>query len=50
MVKGAKHPHAAMLFIDFILSTEAQRMMQAAEYFPSRPDVRPAGIAQEDSE
>ena len=42
VVKGAKHPHAAMLFVDFILSTQAQRMMQAAEYFPSRPDVGPA--------
>jgi len=42
VVKGAKHPHAAMLFIDFILSREAQQMMQAAEYFPARPDVGPA--------
>jgi len=31
-----------MLFVDFILSTEAQRMMQAAEYFPSNPKVDPA--------
>src|SRR5262249_47099235 len=42
VVKGVKHPHAAMLFVDFILSTEAQRMMQAAEYFPSNPNVEPA--------
>jgi ABC-type Fe3+ transport system substrate-binding protein len=42
VVKGAKHPHAAMLFVDFILSTEAQQMMQAAEYFPSNPNVDPA--------
>lgn len=42
LLKGAKHPHAAMLFIDFILSVEAQRMMQAAEYFPSNPNVSPA--------
>jgi len=42
VVKGVKHPHSAMLFIDFILSTEAQRMMQAAEYFPSNPNVEPA--------
>jgi iron(III) transport system substrate-binding protein len=42
VLKGAKHPHAAMLFVDYILSTEAQRMMQAAEYFPSNPNVDPA--------
>jgi ABC-type Fe3+ transport system substrate-binding protein len=42
VIKGAKHPHAAMLFIDFLLSTQAQRMMQAAEYFPSNPTVDPA--------
>jgi iron(III) transport system substrate-binding protein len=42
ILKGTKHPHAAMLFVDFILSTEAQRMMQAAEYFPSNPKVDPA--------
>jgi ABC-type Fe3+ transport system substrate-binding protein len=39
VLKGARHPHAAMLFVDFILSTEAQRLMQAAEYFPSNPNV-----------
>jgi len=42
VLKGTKHPHAAMLFVDFILSTQAQRMMQAAEYFPSNPNVDPA--------
>lgn len=30
-----------MLFVDFILSSEAQRMMQEAEYFPSNRDVEP---------
>jgi ABC-type Fe3+ transport system substrate-binding protein len=39
VLKGTRHPHAAMLFVDFILSAEAQRMMQAAEYFPSNPNV-----------
>ena len=39
VLKGARHPHAAMLFVDFILSTEVQRLMQAAEYFPSNPNV-----------
>jgi iron(III) transport system substrate-binding protein len=39
VVKGAKHPHAAMLLTDFILSKEGQQIMSAAEYFPARPDV-----------
>jgi len=39
VLNGTRHPHAAMLFVDFILSAPAQRMMQAAEYFPSNPDV-----------
>jgi ABC-type Fe3+ transport system substrate-binding protein len=39
VLNGAKHPHAAMLFVDFILSAPAQRMMQAADYFPSNPSV-----------
>ena len=42
VLKGVKHPHAAMLFIDFLLSAQAQRMLQDAEYFPSNPDVDPA--------
>jgi ABC-type Fe3+ transport system substrate-binding protein len=31
-----------MLFVDYMLSIEAQRMLQAAEYFPSNPNVEPA--------
>jgi ABC-type Fe3+ transport system substrate-binding protein len=42
VMKGAKHPHAAMLFVDFLLSTQAQQMMRDAEYFPSNPKVDPA--------
>jgi ABC-type Fe3+ transport system substrate-binding protein len=42
LVKGAKHPHAAMLLTDFILSKEGQQIMAAAEYFPARHDVEPA--------
>jgi len=37
--KGLKHPHAAMLLADFILSEEGQRILSGAGYFPSRPDV-----------
>jgi len=42
VMKGAKHPHAAMLLTDFILSKEGQELMAQAEYFPARADVEPA--------
>ncbi|HEY7299594.1 MAG TPA: extracellular solute-binding protein [Xanthobacteraceae bacterium] len=41
VLRGTKHPHAAMLFVDFILSGEAQRLIRAAEYFPSNREVDP---------
>jgi len=37
--KGARHPHAAMLLIDYILSREGQEILAEAGYFPSRADV-----------
>jgi iron(III) transport system substrate-binding protein len=42
VLKGAKHPHAAMLLADFILGREGQQLMAKAEYFPVRADVEPA--------
>ena len=42
VLKGAKHPHAAMLLTDFILSREGQEIMAKAEYFPAHPDVEVA--------
>jgi ABC-type Fe3+ transport system substrate-binding protein len=42
VLKGVRHPHAAMLLVDFMLSTQAQRMLQDAEYFPSNPNVDPS--------
>src|SRR5207237_3360078 len=42
ILKGAKHPHAAMLLADFILGREGQQLMAKAEYFPVRPDVEQA--------
>ena len=41
-IKGAKHPHAAMLLADFILSREGQQIMAQAEYFPAHPGVEAA--------
>jgi ABC-type Fe3+ transport system substrate-binding protein len=40
--KGAKHPHAALLLVDYILSKEGQEMLLKAEYFPAHPDVAPS--------
>jgi iron(III) transport system substrate-binding protein len=37
--KAPPHPHAAMLFIDYILSVEGQKVLQSANYFPAHPDV-----------
>jgi iron(III) transport system substrate-binding protein len=39
--RGVRHPHAAVLLLDFILSKEGQQIMASAEYFPVRPDVEP---------
>ena len=39
--KGSRHPHAAMLLMDFLLSKEGQQILSAAEYLPIRPDIDP---------
>jgi len=39
LVKTAPHPHAAMLFLDFVLSRKGQRVFQAANYLPAHPEV-----------
>jgi ABC-type Fe3+ transport system substrate-binding protein len=44
VVKGAKHPHAALLLIDYILSREGQESLLGADYFPADPAVPPASI------
>jgi iron(III) transport system substrate-binding protein len=41
VVKGAKHPYAAMLLVDYILSKEGQEILANAEYFPADPAVPP---------
>ena len=49
-VTRAPHPHASMLFLDFILSEKGQRVFQAVNYLPSHPripakqaDLKPGG-------
>jgi len=44
VVKGSKHPYAAMLLIDFILSKEGQEILRDAEYFPADPAVPPLPV------
>src|SRR5579884_1966544 len=39
LAKYAPHPHAAMLFLDYILSEEGQRVLQEADYLPAHPQV-----------
>ncbi len=39
--KGVRHPYAAMLLADFILSKEGQQILAGADYFPVRADVSP---------
>lgn len=37
--KGLKHPHAAMLLVDFMASEEGQKILAKAGYFPVYPDI-----------
>jgi len=39
LAKNAPHPHASMLFIDFLLSRDGQKILQEADYLPAHPDV-----------
>src|SRR4051812_22558680 len=39
--KGAPHPNAGLLFVEFMTSREGQLLFQKAAYLPARPDVPP---------
>lgn len=39
LAKNAPHPHAAMLYLDFVLSKKGQRVFQAVNYLPAHPEV-----------
>ena len=41
LVKGSKHPYAALLLMDYILSDEGQTILAKADYFPADPNVPP---------
>ena len=40
VARNAPHPHAAVLFHDFLIG-EGQQILAGAEYLPVRPDVDP---------
>jgi len=39
--KNVRHPYAAMLLIDFILSKDGQETLKHSDYFPANPAVEP---------
>ncbi len=39
VIKGAPHPNAGKLLIEFMLSKEGQKVLQKANYLPAHPDV-----------
>jgi ABC-type Fe3+ transport system substrate-binding protein len=41
IVKGAPHPHAALLFAEFMLSADGQSILRDAGYFPPNKKVEP---------
>jgi ABC-type Fe3+ transport system substrate-binding protein len=41
MPKEIRHPYAAMLLMDFLLSRDGQRILAKSEYLPVRSDVDP---------
>ena len=40
--KAPPHPHAAMLFIDYLISKEGQEKLRGADYLPAHPEVPPS--------
>ena len=41
LVKGAAHPNAGKLFIEFMVSEEGQKLFQAGDYIPVDPAIPP---------
>ena len=39
LAKNAPRPHAAMLFLDFLLSKKGQKIVQVSNYLPSHPEM-----------
>jgi len=41
LIKQARHPHAAHLLLDFLLSPDGQKVFQQSDYLPVLPSVPP---------
>ena len=41
VLRGAPHPNAGKLLVDFLISPEAQRIARDLEYIPVDPDIPP---------
>jgi len=39
LAKNAPHPHASILFLDFVLSKKGQRVFQQSNYLPAHPEI-----------
>ncbi len=39
LAKNSPHPHAAMLFMDFVMSEKGQKVFQQSNYLPAHPKV-----------
>ncbi len=39
LAKNAPHPHAAMLFLDFVFSKKGQKVFQEVDYLPAHPEM-----------
>jgi ABC-type Fe3+ transport system substrate-binding protein len=39
LAQHAPHPHAALLFLDYLFSEDGQRVLQQADYLPAHPNV-----------
>lgn len=39
LAKNSPHPHAAMLFLDFVLSKKGQKVFQDVNYLPGHPEI-----------
>jgi ABC-type Fe3+ transport system substrate-binding protein len=46
LVKGAPHPHAAMLFLDYFLGKEGQSLLSDTGYLAAHPEVEPSPYLQ----
>lgn len=44
--KNIRHPYGAVLFTDFLLSEDGQKILLGADYFPAHPKVLPSKMLQ----